>query len=206
MTDRFPTHKSDASAVQLQSADRRLSLAARLGDEITRARWVALLKRVPLETAVALLSRTQALDVELIDRFAKHWDWPELSINKSMPWSPELIEHFADRWDWDMLSFNTALPWPREIVGQFEDVLHWVDKVDLVGLSGNGTLPWSQELVERFEERWNWDALSGNGSLPWSIELIERFKERWDWRRYSQCGLSEMDKWNAEWIGGSLVY
>lgn len=155
-------------------ASRQLAIAAQLQQEIERKRWVAILKKIPHEDAVALLSSKLALDFKLIERYNDFWDWERLSSNDLLPWSIELIERFEARWDWKRLSYKD-LPWSIDLIERFEDRWNWKN------LSGNETLPWSIEVIERYQNRLDWGMLSRNEALPWSDDLIKSYEDRWDW-------------------------
>ncbi len=163
------TYASNSPA-RVQVAGRQLAIAAQLKQDIDRKRLVALLKRISYEEIVLFLTIRQALDGNLMERFADHlyWggddrDYPGLSGNSSLPWSPELIERFADRWDYWELSRNTSLPWSIELIERVADRWVWGS------LSNNESLPWSVDLLDRFADRWDWLVLSSNSSLPWSL-------------------------------------
>jgi hypothetical protein len=172
---------------QVQAAGRQLAIAAQLNQDLERGRLVAILKRMYSVETVFFLSIRQAVDGDLIGRFADCWFWgvrwgnEGLSGNKALPWSPDLIERFADRWEWWWLSQNTALPWSSDLIERFADRWEWS------ALSWNKALPWSPDLIERFANRWEWgvgwdnQGLSQNTALPWSPDLIERFADRWEW-------------------------
>lgn len=148
------TLRAANSPARVQLAGRQLAIAAQLKQDIDRKRLVALLKRVSYEEIVLFLTIRQALDGNLIARFADHWCWWDLSENTTLPWSLDLIERFADRWNWLGLSSNTALPWSIELIERFEDRWDWGS------LSCNTALPWSLDLIERFEDRWYWTCLT----------------------------------------------
>ena len=140
--------------VQVQAAGRQLSIAAQLKQDIERGRLVAILKRISSKDAVAFLSTTQALDGDLIERFADCWEWHCLASNEALPWSIELIERFEDRWEWHCLASNEALPWSIDLVGRVGE--HWEFGGGWINLSDNVALPWSVELIERYKDRWDW--------------------------------------------------
>jgi hypothetical protein len=142
---------------QVLTAGRQLAIAARLKDDIDRDRLVAFLKRIPSKEAIRLLSGSQPLSTDMIERFEKWWNWGELSYNKSLPWSLELIERFDKLWCLSGLSSNKSLPWSLELIERFEERWNWHN-----WLSTKEDLPWSLELIERFEERWSWERLSDN--------------------------------------------
>lgn len=56
--------------------------------------------------------------LELIERFARRWDWEKLAKNESLPGSLELIERFAERWAGLAGKFDHSLPLllPADIV------------------------------------------------------------------------------------------
>src|SRR5512145_1675501 len=116
MTGRSITPKHPGHPAQLQAAGRQLGIASKMGEELLQARWVALLKRIGRDEATGLLSLTQALDAELIQRHESSWDWGRLAANEALPWAPELIERYEDRWDWARLRNNEALPWSLELI------------------------------------------------------------------------------------------
>jgi hypothetical protein len=167
-----------------------------------------LLARTSPSDAASLISRTQALDADLLTRFADKWDWMAVSCNTACAWSIDLIEGFRARWYWDGvfhggLTGNKGLPWSDELIDAFKDDWDWrrlerdldfgdrlrfgkVYEDDRTGeLSRSESLPWTEELIGRYADRWDWELLSGNRALPWSHSLIERFKSRWDWHRLS---------------------
>ena len=152
------------------AAGRQPVIAPQSGEEILRARWIALLKRIGRDKATKLLSLTQALDATLIQRYESSWDWGRLSRNAVLPWSLELIERFEDRWDWSRLSDNEALPWSLELIERFEARWTWGGQAIFGGLSSNKALPWSLELIEDFEARWDWDSVSE--VLRWTKVLV----------------------------------
>jgi hypothetical protein len=182
---------------QVQAAGRQLGIAAQLNQDIARRRFITILKRIPSKEAIFFLSTWQALDGDLINRFAERWDWGfglhkgGISCNEALLWSPELIERFENRWSWDGFSCNEALPWSLDLIKRFEDRWEWS------GLSYNEGLPWSLNLIERFETRWDWGGLSCNKALPWSPEFIERFEDRWVWRWLSW---NEAPPWSLDLI------
>src|SRR3546814_16119046 len=82
---------------QLHAAGKQLAIAARLGDDVSRKRWVQLLKRLAPEFAIQILSKGQALDAEVLSKFESKWDWSALSQNKKLPWSFDLVVRFEGR-------------------------------------------------------------------------------------------------------------
>ena len=70
-TDRRALIPSAANyPAQVQAAGRQLAIAAQLNQDLERGRLVALLKRISSEDAITFLSLTQAIDGDLIERFA----------------------------------------------------------------------------------------------------------------------------------------
>ena len=211
------------SPARVQAAGRQLSIAGELKLEIERRKLVSLLKRIAPESAVAFLSRMQAIDDHLIERFKHHWYWNELSQNPNIHWSIELIalyprfmvcktEEFEEgggeywhEWNsWTALSFNDALPWSIELIDSYKDHWHWG------GLSQNQSLPWSTELIDRYKDNWNWKILSRNQSLPWSVDIIERYLGRWypcskEWE-HSGLISNKVLPWSIELIDIFLIY
>ena len=189
---------------QVQVAGRQLAIAAQLSQDIERGRLVAIVKRISSKNAVFCLSRSRTLDSDLIERFAKRWDWRRLSSNTALPWSIELIERYIDRWDWCNLTGNESLPWSVELIERY------IDRWNMTRFGWNIALPWSIELIERYEDRWRWNYLSSNTALPWSIELIERYEDRWDWGSLSSnkalpWSVELIERYIDRWIWGLLA-
>lgn len=162
----------------------------------SRARWVALLKKLEPIVAREILSITQIREPGIIKRFEDYWLWDSLSTNEDLPWSVEFIERYIDRWDWNGLSANEGLPWSVEFIERY------VDRWDWDSLASNGGLPWSIEFIERYIDRWecffgSWQRVSDNDGMPWSVELIDQYEDRWSWYVLSN---NEGLPWSAELI------
>jgi hypothetical protein len=121
--------RAASQLAQVLTAGRQLGIAARLKDDIDRDRLVALLKRIPSDHAMRLLSRSQPLSADMIERFEERWNWGDfgrgLSTNEGLSWSLELIERFEKRWDWGGVSRNKSLPWSLELIEHFEEGWCW---------------------------------------------------------------------------------
>ena len=137
--------------VQVQAAGRQLSIASQLNQDIERGRFVAILKKISSKDAAYFLSKRQALDGDLVERYADRWNWEWLTANKELTWTIELIARYADRWDWDDLSRNEDLPWSIELVDRFEDRWNWLTPSAVCRCSFSG-LMWRRATSSAAEE------------------------------------------------------
>jgi hypothetical protein len=170
--------------------------------------WLMRLAQSHPRDLVCLISSTQALDYDLLERFEDKWDWIGVSCNTACPWSIELIQRFKDRFHWEGifdggLTGNARLPWSEGLIETFKDYWDWrriecelelgdrlmfgtaYDHCATGELSRSEALPWTDELISRYVDRWDWEILSSNRSLPWSRALVKRFEEHWHWGRLS---------------------
>ncbi len=104
---------SDLVPQESQRAHRQLELVGRIVTQLMlsdeRRRRVELLLQIKHEDAIAAISSSSPISLELLDKYKDHWNWGLISRNKNIPWSLELIERFQDKWDWQFLSRNGGL-------------------------------------------------------------------------------------------------
>jgi hypothetical protein len=73
-------------------------------------------------------------------------DFPRLSSNDVISWTPALIERYELQWDWRLLCRNPAIPWTEDMLWQFRDRIDWDGLTALLDESF-----FTLDFIKRFE-------------------------------------------------------
>ncbi len=126
-----------------------------------------------------------------------HWD--ALSLNPSMNWNEDdLLERYAKNWNWTNIGLNEGIMWDEKLFDTYKYRLPWIaGSFSTASIATNKNLPWSENFIMKHRSEWQWWFLSINEGVPYDQNLIKTFEKEIVW---SQLFLNRNAPWTLEFI------
>jgi hypothetical protein len=126
-------------------------------------------------------------------------NWDYLSSNPFLTWADDdLLERYAKNWNWTNIGLNEGIVWDEKLFETYKYRLPWIaSSLSTQSIARNKSLPWSESFIMKYKSEWQWWFLSINGGVPFDENLIKTFETEIVW---SQLFLNPNAPWSLDFL------